>query len=102
MQKIIVHIDADLQDIVPLFLQSRADDVQKLQSALQAARYDEMYVIAHNLAGTGAGYGFETISDIGRQMCDAIKAQKLDGLPTLIEQLQSYLSAVEVVYRSSK
>lgn len=101
MQKIIVHIDADLQDIVPLFLQSRAADVQKLQAALQAQRFDEMYVVAHNLAGTGAGYGFDTISHIGRQMCDALKAQQLERLPALIEQLQHYLNAVEVVYRTS-
>lgn len=102
MKKIVVCIDAELQDIVPLFLQNRRADVAKLTNAAQSGALEEVYAIAHNLAGTGAGYGFEEISLIGRALCDAIKANCPDNLPPLILRLQAYLDAVEVVYEPSK
>ncbi len=102
MKKITVHIDAELQDIVPLFLENRRADVAKLTHAVQTGMLTEVYSIAHNLAGTGAGYGFEEISLIGRAMCDALKVNYLDALPPLISRLQAYLDAVEVVYKLSE
>lgn len=102
MKKIIVHVDAELQDIVPLFLENRRADVAKLTHAVQTGALTEVYSIAHNLAGTGAGYGFEEISRIGRAMCDALKINHLDALPALISRLQAYLDAVEVVYKPSE
>lgn len=102
MKKIIVRIDAELQDIVPQFLENRRADVAKLMNAAQAGALGEAHFIAHNLAGTGAGYGFEEISVIGRAMCDAIKTNRPDELPSLISRLQAYLDAVEVVYEPSK
>ncbi len=102
MKKIVVRIDAELQDIVPLFLENRRTDVVKLTSALSAGALNEVHSIAHNLAGTGAGYGFDEISQIGYAMCHAIRIGQLENLPSLISRLADYLDAVEVIYEPSK
>jgi|YNPBryulayer2012_1023412.scaffolds.fasta_scaffold00263_6 HPt (histidine-containing phosphotransfer) domain-containing protein len=102
MKKIVVRIDAELQDIVPLFLENRRADVVKLTSALNAGALAEVHFIAHNLAGTGAGYGFDEISQIGYAICDAIRTGQLDSLPSLISRLAEYLDAVEVIYEPPK
>ncbi len=102
MKKIVVRIDAELQNIVPLFLQNRRADVLKLTSALRNSMFDEVLSIAHNLAGTGAGYGFDEISQIGYAMCDAIRAGQFDRLSPLISRLEAYLDAIEVIYEPSK
>ena len=39
-EKIVVHIDIDLEDLIPGFLDNRQKDIQKLESALQGNDFE--------------------------------------------------------------
>jgi len=42
--RIVVHVDPDLEDLVPGFLSNRRNDVHKLSTALERAEFDAIRV----------------------------------------------------------
>ena len=94
-----VEIDKDLEDIVPAFLANRTADVATLSAALGAGDFEAIRILGHTLKGIGGGYGFERITELGALLEEAAKVQDRPAIATAIEQLGSYLQAVEVVYR---
>ena len=96
--KIIVKIDADLEELIPGFLENRGRDRGSLQAALQESNFATMQSIGHSLKGVGGGYGFARMSELGAAIETAAKGQKLDELKGLIQQYGEYLDAVEVEF----
>jgi len=97
-EKIIVHVDPDLEDIVPRFMELRHEDVQVIDAALAAGDFMALSRIGHSMKGAGAGYGFDYITELGRSVEEAAKAQDAGGVRTYAAQLVSYLARVEVVF----
>lgn len=95
---LIVHADPDLEDLIPIFLENRNDDVAALRQALAQGDYEQVRVLAYNMRGAGGGYGFEAITRIGKRMEEAAKAQEASIITGSIVALETYLQQVEVVY----
>lgn len=96
--KIVVTIDSDLEELIPGFLENRANDLQSLRDALAEENYQSIQSIGHSLKGVGGGYGFSGMSEIGAAIEAAAKEQGLEELRGLIESYGDYLDAVEVVF----
>ena len=90
-----VLIDPLLEDLIPGFLEKRRQDVPKLAEALAAADYETARKVGHNLKGTGAGYGFIPISEIGAKIEEAAKRQEHATIHEGLEELTRYLNSVE-------
>jgi len=56
-EKIVVHVDIDLEDLIPGFLDNRQKDIRNLESALQENDFETLRSIGHNLKGVGGGCG---------------------------------------------
>ena len=97
-ERIIVQIDKVLQDLVPDYLQTRREDVQKLHRAITEKDHETIRLLGHSMKGSGGGYGFDGITEIGRQIETAAKKQDLEGSRKLAEELQQYLDRVAVIY----
>ena len=97
-EKIVVHVDIDLKDLIPGFLENRRNDLQKLVQALQENDLVTLRAIGHNLKGVGGGYGFLDITDIGTALEDSAKSNNLETADENIRKLSDYLSHIEVVY----
>ena len=50
------------------------------------------------MKGSGGGYGFETITDIGMLMETAAKEGRDEDIRLQVERLEDYLRQVEIVY----
>ncbi|MDH4188513.1 MAG: Hpt domain-containing protein [Nitrospira sp.] len=98
-QALIVHIDQDLEDIVPGFLENRRRDVQTIHSALAQNDLHAIYVIGHRMKGDGGGYGFDRISAIGAAMERAAEKQDCDMIRQQTAELTDFLARVTVVYQ---
>ena len=96
--RFIVQVDPEIEDIVPIFLQNRRDDVESLSKALEDGDFEPIGILGHSMKGSGGGYGFDTITDIGRSLEQAAKSQSSGEIKRLVEELASYLDRVEVVY----
>jgi len=96
--KINVSIDSDLEAIVPDFLEHRRQDVGKLIQLLEAGDYQNIMSIGHGMKGSGGGYGFDKISEIGREMETFAKTKDGVRLRELTQQLSDFLDRVQIVY----
>lgn len=98
LDKITVHIDQDLADITPGYLENRKKDVEFLPQALAHGDFQTLRVLGHRMKGSGAGYGFDGVSEIGRAIEEAAKNENREGIEQGIADLASYLDRLEVIY----
>jgi HPt (histidine-containing phosphotransfer) domain-containing protein len=99
MAKIIVTIDADLEDLIPDYLENRRQDCQTVLQKLENGDYEGIRVLGHTMKGTGGGYGFDAITDMGRALEEAAKQPDPAAIRSVVAQLEDYLQAIEIVYR---
>lgn len=97
-ERIVVHVDPDLEDLIPGFLANRRADVDGLQAALARGDFEAIRITGHSMKGAGGGYGFDAITDIGARIEQAALARDADAVRAGIEDLADYLVRVEVVY----
>jgi HPt (histidine-containing phosphotransfer) domain-containing protein len=97
-EKIIVHVDTELKELIPGFLENRHKDVQSILKALDQDDYETARILGHSMKGSGAGYGFDPITDIGRSIEQAAKDRNPEEIRKWVGELLNYISRVEVVY----
>ena len=93
----VVHIDPDIAELVPRFLNNRRKDTVEIRRLLAEGNTEAIRIIGHSMAGSAGGYGFPEIGKIGK----AIENAALDADHKKIEectgQLSTYLSTVTVI-----
>ncbi len=97
-EKIIVRVDAELAEIVPRFLENRRKDVQSILKGLVEGDYEAIRVLGHSMKGSGGGFGFDAISEIGQSLEQAARNQDSEEIRKWVNELSTYLERVEVVY----
>ena len=60
-----VYVDADLQDLIPGFLGNRHRDAERLLAAARSNDFESARIIGHGMKGSGGGYGFPRITELG-------------------------------------
>lgn len=98
MAKYKVAVDKDLADVVPTYLEIRNKEIPELQALLAAGNLDEARKIGHKLAGSGGGYGFDRLSEIGRKLEAAGLASDAAAAAACAAELKEYLENLEVTY----
>ena len=93
--KIRVTVDASLEDLIPNFLDKRRKDLPKLTEALRTGDFETIRRLGHNLKGTGAGYGFPALSEIGTAIEEGAKANNGGAIQVKVDELTRYLEQVE-------
>lgn len=97
--EIIVQVDEDLEDLIPGFLENRQLDIAVIRRLLlQGNSYmEEIRQLGHKMKGSGGGFGFDEISNIGKDIEEA--ARQLDKLKIerLVDNLEKYISHVRVI-----
>lgn len=96
--KITVTVDADLEELIPGFLENRRQDVENLQAAAEKSDYENLRSIGHSLKGVGGGYGFMKISELGATIESAANEQDMESAKKCIIELSAFLQNVEVRY----
>ncbi len=96
--KIVVHVDIDLEDLIPGFLDNRQSDLQKLEQALGDQDFETLRSIGHNIKGVGGGYGFHEMTVIGAAIEESAKENKLEVANENVRKLSHYLSNIEIAY----
>ncbi|MEZ5447208.1 MAG: Hpt domain-containing protein [Gammaproteobacteria bacterium] len=94
-----VTVDKDLEDLIPGFLTNRQRDIEKVEALLAKGDFDGIRIIGHSMKGSGGGYGFPFITEIGAGLERAAIARDADIIRNATSQLRHYLAQVEIVYR---
>ena len=99
MGNYVVRVDAELADLIPEYLESRRKEIPLLRDALSHNDFDTVAGIAHMFKGSGGGYGFDRLSELGRDIERASHAQDAPSTQKNIADLEHYLNHIEVVYK---
>jgi len=94
----LVRVGSSLAELVPGFLESRRRDVEKIAAALERSDFDNVRVLGHNMKGSGAGYGFSRITEIGASLEQAATRCAPEGIRAGSAALVRYLDGLHVEY----
>jgi hypothetical protein len=93
-----VIVDKDFIDIIPGYLERKKEELFNLKNLVSHENFDEIKKIGHKMIGSGSGYGFDFITDKGRELeTNAINKDK-EKIVKIIEQLEDYLSNLDITY----
>lgn len=96
--KIVVHVDSDFADLIPGFITHRHEDIQSIQQALKTGDFETIRILGHSMKGSGAGYGFDAISEIGLSLEQAAKDRNPEEIQKQAQVLSTYLECVDITY----
>lgn len=96
--RIVVRVDSDLEELIPGFLESMQARSQRIRRALADGDFDAVRAVGHDMKGSGAGYGFDAITDMGASLERAASAGDSASMSHQLELLANYLGRVDVVF----
>ena len=96
--KIVVEVERDLEDLIPLFMQTRTKDLAGLDAALVTGDFSAMRLIGHSMKGAGGAYGFAPVSEIGGRIESAALAGDAALIAAQLAQLRDYFARIEIRY----
>lgn len=88
-RNLIEDLPSDLIPMIPGFLERREREVVELELLLAKGDFIGIRFIGHRLKGTGTGFGFPVISEIGRQLELGAKAENRARVQEFIENLST-------------
>lgn len=97
-KKIIIHVDSDLEDLIPGYLENRRKDIEPIIEALKQSDFETIRILGHSMKGSGAGYGFDAITDIGNSLEQASLNKDSAEVQKQVGKLALYLGQIEIVY----
>lgn len=80
--------DPDMQELIRFFVSAMPDRIRSLEDSFREQRLSDLRVIAHQLKGASAGYGFRSVGDAARTLEDDLKqARGLETIRADVEEL---------------
>lgn len=93
-----ITIDKDLEDLIPGYIENRRKDIASIREALGKNDLETIRILGHSMKGSGGGYGFDAITDIGKRIEEAAKGGNAAGIKEALISLSSYLDNINIVY----
>lgn len=93
-----VNPDPDLEDLVPGYIEHREADAKAIAEALEAGDLAAVQFIGHSMKGSGSGYGFDGLTDIGLELENAGRDADEAAAAAALHRLTAYLRNMEIVY----
>ena len=85
-----------LAEQIPAYLESCRHNVIAMLEALDRGDFQTVTILGHNLRGSGGGFGFQAITELGADLEQASEDADVDGAHRLLIELSSYLKTAEV------
>lgn len=94
--QVTVPVEDWLKPVVAGYLEKRRGDVRKLRDARDCGDIATIRTLGHQMSGTGGGYGFDPITEIGSALEEGALANDRARIQASIDDLERYLSAVRI------
>jgi HPt (histidine-containing phosphotransfer) domain-containing protein len=89
--------DPEVAPLVAEFLENRRGDVARLNALIASADWEGVRSLGHRMKGTGRGYGFPRITEIGVALERAGSAEDAAAARAGVSRLEQYLDRVRVM-----
>jgi signal transduction histidine kinase/CheY-like chemotaxis protein/HPt (histidine-containing phosphotransfer) domain-containing protein len=93
-----VRVEEGMEDVVPGYLEKRRADVAIYRERLAAGDFDAIKQLAHKMKGTGTGYGFPRLTELGAAMEKGAIKSDASAIGENLEEFALYVQRVELEY----
>jgi len=93
-----VHIDKDLEDLIPGYIENRQKDIISIRNALEKSDFESIRILGHSMKGSGGGYGFDEITRIGASLETTAKDKDAEAIKQWTEKLSFYINNIDITY----
>jgi CheY-like chemotaxis protein len=93
-----ILVEEGLEDVTPGYLAKRRAEVTAYRDALTRNDFDAIKTMAHRMKGTGGGYGFPVLTELGAALEQSAIRSDTDRIRRKVDELAKYLSAIELEY----
>jgi len=98
----VVQVEDGMDDVVPGYLAKRRAEVPVYADALAREDFDSIQSLGHKMRGTGAGYGFPVLTELGHVMEKAAMARDAARIRESLNQFALYLDSIDLKYSSGR
>jgi CheY-like chemotaxis protein/HPt (histidine-containing phosphotransfer) domain-containing protein len=98
----VVYVDPDLEDLIPDFMDNMKSEVDRIGTLLVKEDMKEIQRIGHSMKGTGGSYGFDEITEIGKDIEESAKTGDKEAIIKLNNRLDKYLSGVKILMKDEE
>ncbi len=88
--------DPDFEEILHLFVASIPEKQQSFRAQYLQGDWDEIRRQAHQLKGSGGGYGFDDLTAEANSLEAACKTQNIDQIGQALNSLLNYMGRITV------
>jgi len=82
----------EFQELINEYLAYLVGELDKAKQALAKGEYKVVQKFGHNLKGTGKGYGFDDLSQIGAEIETSAQQEDAETLSPLLDRLEQLLA----------
>lgn len=93
-----VRVPSELEPLIPAYIQRRHEDVARIREALAAGDLKTVQSIGHSIKGSGAGYGFDGLSALAREIEFAAKDGDAAQAARSLAAVADYLKRVRIEF----
>ena len=90
--KATVQVSEQVRALVPQYLASKQKQIDEARDCLTARDFGPIRRFGHNLKGTGSGYGFPAIEELGREIERAAAEADIDRIAQQLDALHSFVT----------
>ncbi|MCF7826914.1 MAG: hypothetical protein K9M55_06290 [Candidatus Marinimicrobia bacterium] len=82
----------EFQALIIEYLNYLKTSLPGVRSSLSDKLYKDVYKFGHNIKGTGTSYGFQSLSDVGAEICNTIKNEEYSPLGAHLDRVEAILT----------
>lgn len=87
----IVEVDSQLREALPLYIRGRQEDLGHIERALEKGDYEAIRKIGRRVASNAAGYGLPMLAEISKEIENSASDRSYDDCKTQIDRLRNFL-----------
>jgi hypothetical protein len=91
-------VERVLEPLIERYMSGRREDIEAIRQHPDPGDLEDVRVRGHQMKGSGGGYGFDEISEIGAGLEEAAECRDTRAVAELIGRLEHYMDTVEVRY----
>lgn len=92
----LVEMEAELEPLLPGFIQNRWSDLKRLRLAIDMEDFDSLLKLGHSLLGPPGAFGFDFIVQLGREIDEAARRRDCNELSLVAAKFEQFMRSFEV------
>lgn len=96
--KTVVRVDPDIEDLVPAYLENRANEHVLFTRFVDMADFEKIQNLAHKIRGTAGAYGFKELSVIAATVESLAKQKDVEKIRFELDHFKQYLESIELTH----